>query len=256
MVERKRFYTSAQINDDKVLIKVFARIIFLARTETIKKVVFVGLNFNNTAMIEDLFKDDAVVKKMNKGGFAVPSTKINMQYTSKDKYHPIEGEIIAPIGLRSDEILELEDYNPCLAVIAIPYIENEIEKWCRISQAQEITTNVTLPLYNDIECILKQALSGIHGINRSSSNLSSGDKDRVATYFKELLENKISLDNEDEIEAYLLNSLKWLKQNVKTVFAVMQKLKSGGRVQFERLNKPGTFYMEWRKTCDNIAAKE
>jgi hypothetical protein len=249
MIPRQRFYTPSQFTEDRVLVKLLRQVILINSAAPISKIVFVGFSLGQTGLIEQLFNDDSVVKKMNKGGYQVPPLTINMEYTSKEKYRPSKGDVMVPIGLRSDEILKLEDYNECLAIIAIPYAEKEIEKWCKITQATEVETGNTQPPYSDIDCITKKAFGYMDSINMNSGTLEVGDQDRVVTYFKELLENGVSLSNDEEIENYLMNSLDWTKQNIETIFPIMQRLRDGGRVQYDRLGKPGDFFSKWEAAC-------
>lgn len=247
MKVRHRYYTQPLVNKDANL-EGMARVINIVRVNpSIKRVAMITKRINDSQFLETFFNSREAPKLITKGQTKFPETAINIIHSSMDKHSSIEDEIVVALGLKSDELFYFEDKANSKFIVAVPWLDPEIEKWCRITNALESLTLAPSPHYAEPVCIVMRALIDMSSINKTSIPFHESDQNRVKTYFKALHDNKMELE-ESVIESYLYKTLNWTKRSIDEAFIILSAIKEGRHIKGQVGDTRG-FFTKWQQAC-------
>ena len=248
MHERERFYINAHGPDDAAVTTIIAKAIELSNTiPNTKRIVFLTNGLNNTQWLEKQYGHDNV--KRLKEGVRMQGTNAMGKFESLKTYDANDGDIVITFCLRSDDILLTDDEFGINAVLVIPWINEDIEKWTRITNAVHVQTNNPAQSYNQPPCEVRQALQDLsESINMTTGLSHSADDDLAKTYLRALAHYNYELDPL-QIESYLIKDLNWFKEHADELLAIVNKINAGK--SFQGGDKTGHKYHRdrWREAC-------
>lgn len=249
MHNRERYFIQTQGPNDAAFAALIQRAIEIEnRLGGIERIVFVAHGLNNSGWLERQYGRDGVTKL--KKGAQLPGSNITARFESLKNYDTVENEILITMGLRSDEILLLDDNPGIAAILALPWAPDDVDKWSRICEAINIETGAIADPYNDPDCIVKRALIDLtESINMATGLHHSSDDDLAKTYLRTLLKYEYPLPELD-IEACLINDLDWRKEYADQLLAIINKINNGR--SFQGGDKTNLKYHidRWRKECE------
>jgi hypothetical protein len=226
MQVRLRFYTGAHgVNDDAVSRIITKAISLESVIENVSRIVFISHGLGNDGWLERQYGDDGV-KKLRKGA-KLPGSRVNARFDSLKTYAPVNNEILITLGLGSDEILTLDDNYDTSAIISLPWMEDDVVKWSKITNAVNIDDNTNAISYDLPSCIVRKALEDLtDSINMTTGLSHSSDDNKAKTYLRALNHYDYTLD-ELQIEAYLINQLNWKKRHTDKLLEIVARLNTG-----------------------------
>lgn len=248
MRTRERYYIDAYGADDPAMTALVQKAIEIEhRLGNITRIVFVADGLQNTGWMERQYGHDGV--KQLKKGARLPGSNITAKFESVNNYDPIDGEIVITLGLRSKDILKLDDNFNIAAVLALPWAHDDVEEWARLTGAINIQSGVPAAAFEPLPCVVTKALDDLSfSINMSTGILHSSDNDLAKTYLRALSKYGYEL-NALSIEAYLINQKAWSKSHADDFIVIVNKINTGK--SFHGGDKTYLKYHidRWKKDC-------
>jgi len=228
MHERHRFYTPAYGRNDAAVAAIIRKATELeSQLGNVSRITFIAIGLNNDGWLERQYGIEGV-KKLKRGTM-LPNSKVISKFESVRTYNSEENEILITLGLESDEILNLDDNFGIKAIFSLPWIENSIEKWSKITNAINIDDNIPANSYPDPQYEVIKAFEELsQRINMSTGLSHPSDEQLAKTYLRTLVKYNVPL-NELEIESYLIKQLNWFKRHSNDLLDIIQKINSGRR---------------------------
>jgi len=249
MHNRERYFIQTQGPNDAAFTLLIQKAIEIEnRVGTIERIVFVAHGLNNSGWLERQYGRDGVTKL--KKGSQLPGSNVTAKFESLKNYDTVENEILITMGLRSDEILLLDDNLGIAAILALPWASDDVDKWSRICEATNVEVNVVAEPYDDPDCVITRALIDLtESINMTTGLSHSSDDNLAKTYLRALIKHNYTLP-EPEIEAYLINNLDWMKENASQLLSIINRINNGR--SFQGGDKTNLKYHidRWRKECE------
>ncbi len=248
MHKRERFYIPAHGPDENAVSSIFIKAVQLSRIlPAAKRIVFLSNGLNNTQWLEKLFNYDAIRKL--KIGVKIHDTTVTGVFDSIKSYRPASGDIVIAFPLNSEELLKLEDEHDIIALLAIPWTNDRIEKWTRITNSINILDNIPAVSYDEPPCVVIKALLDLTtSINMSTGLGHPSDEEEAKTYIR-ALHGRYKLDAL-EIESYLIKNMNWPKEFADELLEIINKINSGKA--FHGGSKTGHKYHidRWKNDCE------
>jgi len=248
MQERQRFYTNAHGVDDNAVARIIQKAIDLEnQLGNVSRIVFVAHGLQNDGWLERQYGRDGA-KKLRTGA-RLPNSNVPAKFESLKTYRTTDNEILITLGLESDDILLLDDNYDINAIISLPWIQNSVDKWARITNATNIDDNVPATSFPDPPCVVIKALEDLtQSINMSTGLSHSSDDILAKTYLRTFVKYGVPLQ-EIEIESYLIKKLNWTKEHTNELLEIINKINSGR--SFQGGDKTGLKYHidRWREEC-------
>jgi len=248
MQNRQRFYTSAHGVDDNAVARIIQKAIDLEnQLDNVSRIVFVAHGLQNSGWLERQYGTDGA-KKLRKGA-RLPDSSVPAKFESVKTYRAVDNEILITLGLESDDILLLDDNFNIITIIALPWLQNSVDKWVRITNATNIDNNVQAVSFPNPPCVVIKALEDLtESINMSTGLLHSSDDQLAKTYLRTFNKYGIPLQ-EIEIESYLIKQLNWTKEHSNDLLDIINKINNGR--SFQGGDKTGLHYhiKRWKKEC-------
>jgi len=248
MQQRERYYIPAHGPDKAAVTATIKKAIERSNAlPDVGRIVFLTYDLKNTQWLEEQFGHDAA-KKLKEGG-TFKSTAAIGKFDSVKTYKSKGNDIVIAFCLRSDNLLLVDDSYDISAMFVIPWINEDIEKWKRITNAINITDNVTSASYDQPPCEVRQALQNLtKTINTSTGITNPSDSDLAKTYLRALNKAGFAL-NALNIESYLIKDLNWSKVHSDELLEIINKINAGK--SFQGGDKTGHKYHidRWKKAC-------
>lgn len=250
-MSKQRFFIATQGNDDEAYREAMYFACQLANEDPeIKRVILLTYTKQNTGWLDRLF-DEATVKKLFSGmkfKDCIPTFKIETLRTYNKGYSP--EEVVITLGLDSEEVLKIDGYHSIKAIIAVPWLEDGLQKWVQTWNPKELRGNQqAVASYPAPSCIVKKALESLTGaINRSTGINHPMDEARAKTYIKALHKNEPVL-NADIVGSYLVSKLGWETRHAKDVEKLINTLNTGKYFQGGEKTGLQLHYKRWKEEC-------
>lgn len=246
MKERSRYINPqlSNVNTNIDAVKFVQKIVIA--TPELTRVSIITKRLNQTQFLEGLFS--TLLKQDNiRSGTRFPGTDLNWIHSSIDRHTSIQNELVIVMGIDSDELLSFEDKLESKVLYAIPWLDNELLKWSKITNAIHTSTLVEVVGFGAPPCVAQKALNSLNSINRSFIPLHNSDQARVKSILVGLLNGGVSLD-EQEIEAYLYVNNGWDKRAIDILVNMLKDLRAGKRVS-GKVTPYGDLIKTWEKAC-------
>lgn len=248
MKDRNRFYISAHGVDDNALTRIIQKAIDLEnQLNNVSRIVFVANGLQNDGWLERQFGSEGV-KQLRKGA-RLPGSNVTAKFESLKTYSTVDNEILITMGLESEEILLLDDNYDINAMIALPWLQNSVDKWAKIVNAINIDNNVPADSFANPHCVVIKALEDLtESINMSTGLLHPSDDRLAKTYLRTFDKYGIPLQ-ETEIESYLIKQLNWTKEHTNDLLEIINKINN--RRGFQGGDKTGLQHLirRWKEEC-------
>lgn len=241
-------YTDSKGPDPTAEAKVLNQIMELAATiPGTSRIVFVSHTKGNTGWLTRWFGMGSEKKFLT--GITMPGTSVPAKFESLNTYRSEKNEILVVLGLKSDDVLKLEDNCEAAAILGLPWVPGDLEKWARITSAQELLSGNFAASYSTPNCLVCQALTELsESINMSTGIHHPSDEEQCKTYLRALHGDGIVLD-EAQIEAYLFKDLDWRKENLNDVIEIIHKINTGKTFHGGAKTGHQRDLDRWRKSC-------
>jgi hypothetical protein len=229
MQERLRFYTSGHGTDDRAMKRIIDAALEIEKDTGLSRIVFIANGLTNTGWLERQYGREGVKKLI--AGAKLPNSNLTAKFESLKTYRSKENELVITLGLRSDDLLLIEDNYNITAIIGFPWLPNDIEKWTKITNAICIENHSAATPYPKPDCIVRVALEHLsQTINMSTGITHPMDNNLAKTYLRSLAKFGYDL-NAINIEAYLFNELGWEKENLDEFIDIINKINDGKSFQ-------------------------
>lgn len=248
MQNRYRFYIDSHGPDDDAAKQIIRKAIELEmQLGNVSRIVFVAHGLQHDGWLERLYGSNAA-KKLRTGA-QLPQSAILAKFESLKTYQPRDFEIIITLGLDSDEILLLDDNYDINAILALPWVENGVNKWANITNAINIDDNIAANSFANPPCIVIKALEALtRSINMSTGLLNSSDDNMAKTYLRALVKYSIPLQ-QVEIESYLIKHLNWTKEHADHLLKIIEKINEGRSFQGGEKTGLQHHFNRWKEAC-------
>lgn len=248
-MEKQRFYIDTEGNDDNAYREAIRKSLELAVDLEIKKIIFLIPTKRNVGLLERILGVERI-KELFKGVNYKDSSilmKIETMALYLDNY--TESEIVIACSLSLKDVLKIDDFSSVKAIIAIPWVKNELEKWIQTWSPTELRNGQQIVKHSEPSCIVKKAMEHLTGsINMSTGISNSSDEKQAKTFILALHKYEAELDP-DVIGGYLVRELNWRRehaQDIEHLIDILNKgryFQGGERVGLQKL------YKQWKKEC-------
>ena len=248
---KQRFYINTKGNDDNAYLEAIKKARELANSDIeIKKVILLIPNKRCTGWFERLF-GQGVVKKLfigHKFNNCNALFKFETVKTYQDNY--TLSEIVIICGLNLKDILKIDDFYSVKSIIAIPWLENELEKWVKTWNPINLRSGLkATENYLEPSCIVKKAMENLtYSINMSTGISHPLDEERAKTFILALHKYEPSL-NPNVIGAYLVRELSWSNRHAQDIEKLINTLNSGKYFKGGQRTGLKNYYKQWKKEC-------
>ncbi|UZJ64360.1 hypothetical protein OKW96_18585 [Sphingobacterium sp. KU25419] len=203
---------------------------------------------SNTDWFARLF-DDNSVKQLFKGmqfQGCRPIFKLETLKTFKSS-GSTPSEIVIACGLCSEDILEIEDFHSVKAIIAIPWLADELDKWLKTWNPTELRGNKQIVIvYPDPSDVVKKAMIDLSAsINMSTGISHHSDNERAKTYILALYKYEPSLEV-GIVGAYLRKELNWSNSDAKDIEQLINTLNVGKHFKGGVRTGLQNYYKKWK----------
>jgi hypothetical protein len=248
---KQRFYIDTKGNDDEAYREAMKFACKHADTDTeIKKVILLASSKKNTGWLDRLY-GDKVVKQMFSGTTfknCTPVFKIETTQTYNDSYTP--SEIVITLGLDADDLFKIDDYNSVKAIIAIPWVKQQTEKWVQTWNPKELRGNQSaVKGFPNPSCIVIKAMEELtESINMSTGITHPSDEGHAKTTILALHKYEPEL-NADIVASYLVRELGWDSEYANEMKELINTLNAGRF--FKGGDRTGLqhSYKRWKEEC-------
>lgn len=249
MQERKRFYIDTHGIDNNAFARIIQKAIELEnQLKNVSRIVFITHRLHNDGWLKRQFGNN--ITKSLIEGTQLPNSNVIAKHESLNSYYKSDNEILITLGLKSDDILLLDDHYNINAVIALPSTKKSINKWTQITNATNIDTNMIATSFPNPPCVVIKALEELtKEINMSTGLSNSSDNKLAKTYLRTLVKYEIPLF-EDIIESYLIKELNWTKRHSNELLEIINKINNDR--SFHGGEKTGlkSNINRWKKECE------
>lgn len=247
----KRYYIKTMGNDDDAYKEAISFACdYVSEQSEPFEIILYALSKSNVGWLTRIY-DDATVKLMFKGHrFSNCEAKIKIETPKTiNKYHSTPKWIAITMGMKSDKVLELENIRGIDAIVAIPWLEDDLDKWTKHLGAIDLRGNSETIEVEEPNCIVKEALAELTDrINMSTGITHPNDERFAKTIVRTFKKYNIEV-NSGQIEGYLINSLHWRASRSKKFADLIRKIETGKR--FQGGDKTGLQYhlKRWKSNC-------
>lgn len=247
----ERFYIATQGNDDAAYREAMQFACGLANKDPeIKKVILLAVTQRTTGWLDRIF-GDKIVKQLFTGRTfenCKPVFKIETIKTYKDCSTP--SEIVITLGLDEEHLFKVDDYYSVKAIIAIPWLMENIQKWVQTWNPKELRGKKDdIKPFPNPTCIVIKALEELtETINLSSGFSHPSDENRVKTTILTLHKYEAEL-NSDIVASYLIRELGWESDLANKIMQLINTLNTGK--SFRGGDRKGLQhnYKRWKEQC-------
>lgn len=220
-------------NNNNQILKAFQLATDICRNDaSIKSLIIYVPTQNNVDHIQAVFGEQ-VLKDILKGkGVTLyqdgPGLKILTDKTIQNC--AMTTTVIVATYLRYETLIKADELDNCKAIIALPWLKDELNSWVNtwnpdvIDQQGNLISQNSIPLTIS-STIVKKAIDEFFFSNISHPS----DRETFVTIFKILKNNNITFST-DEILAYLVREKQWTTEDAKEVKEIGDKINSGQRV--------------------------
>lgn len=231
--------------------KAFLYAINLAKTDKeVRRIIFYSIGMNNFMQVDTYFRN-MMGQCLPPNGCKISGmdvlVKCETKMTYKKQYSNDKTDVVIACHMSSKDIYALDDDAKTKYVVAIPWMEHDVDEWVKRWNAIEISgENKEKPAEEVIEPLLPIALYEMDVSmfeTKSFSHLS--DEETCKTYIRAIHKYLPNISPED-IENHLVRKLSWTAENAHKVGELLGRLK-GGRT-FKGGAKTGLqdYYKRWK----------
>lgn len=247
---KERFYIDTTGNDDEAY-KEAMRFAgeYANKNKHIDRVILLALTKKNVGWLERIFKE-ATVRKMFNGikikGYR-PLFKIETLRTYSE--YSSQNDFVIAMAIRNDKLFKIDDYYNVSAILAIPWLKEDIEKWSKTWQPLEIRQNSKASSYPEPSCIVKLALEDLTlQVNLTTGITHPMDESLAKTYIRTLYKYEPKI-NGDIISSYLVSKLGWESDGAKDVKKLVDTLNEGRYFRGGNTKGLQNYYKIWKNKC-------
>lgn len=254
MGNTNKYFIDAEVNDDEAYREAIAFANDLTKkNQKLKKVLLIGHTKANTGWLERLYGEKKV-KELHKGMSLneVANIKIESYTALKRKFSNKECVLIM-MGLDDKEVFELDDNSYDCAIIAIPYLKENLKGWLTANNPIDLRSgNKYLKQDLELHCVISTALERLTGCINMGTGLSHpSDEELAKTYVRTLHRFHRPLEC-DKILSYLTGKLDWRFEVAQELVGYIEKLQTGktfrgGKADEKTLTH---YYSMWKEHCE------
>ncbi|HKR04801.1 MAG TPA: hypothetical protein VJY62_09200 [Bacteroidia bacterium] len=250
-MEKKRFYIDTSGNDDQAYREAMQFACHLAEENPeIKTVILLALSKKNVGWLDRLY-GSKIVKNLFEGDTfknCIPVFKIETINTYKDTYDT--SEIVISLGLPDEWLFKIDDFYSVRAIIAIPWLKEDTQKWVQTWEPDELRGNQTVVEgFPEPSCIVIKAMIELTGSINMSTGITHPSDERLAkTIILSLHKYEPEL-NGDVVASYLVRKLGWESEYANEMKGLIDTLNAGK--YFKGGDRTGLqhYYKQWKKQC-------
>ncbi len=227
-MEKKRFYIKTYGNDDEAYREAVKFACQLAEDDSdISRVVFLANTKSNTGWLERLYGQKTVNKLFSGMEFkdCKPTFIIKTRKTYSDPHS--SKDIVITMGLDSEDVMKVDDFYGVKAIIAIPWLLEQLEDWVQTWAPTDIRTQKQPENYPLPDPIVQEAMKEL----TSSVNMTTGihhhsDEHQAKTFIRALHKYMDGL-NGDIVAAYMVRELGWKADHARDIKKLIDTLNNG-----------------------------
>lgn len=175
------------------------------------------------------------------GGIAIKGyTKLTFDDFGPDR-------VLVAMGLRSAELFEYDTFRTIKAIVAHPFVEDDVTDWAKTWGAINTKTDkpsAIFPLPNPI--VIKALDSLTRRANLGNGFVHPIDETDAKTYVSALIEYNLTLD-ENEITAYLVREKNWDFRALEKFLTWVRAVNSGSKLKGVDKSKFRDYIEHWKK---------
>lgn len=247
----KRYYIDTEGNDDSAYKEAIEFACKYSKENNCEfDVILYALQSANIGWLERIYNRD-IVKSFRNGHKLIgcnASIKIETKRTLKRRVGNSSLIVIA-MGMKADDVFEIEDIDNVEVIIAIPWIRESLDKWVKSMNPIEMRGGET-EIFEEIDCLIMKALEELtNEINLSTGISHLGDADLAKTMIRTFFKYEMC-PNADQIEGYLVSQLSWNAKGAKEFTDLIRKMNEGK--YFKGGSKTGlqNYYKSWKEQCE------
>jgi hypothetical protein len=253
-MSKLRFYIDTEGNDEEAYKEAIKYACQLSKDNNeIKRIIFYTHTKQTTGWFDRIFGRENVKKLFN--GVQIENCKPPLKIETKIQYkdYAFSSDIVIVCAMKNEDLFRIDDYNSVKAIIAIPWLGQEIEKWLLKWRPIELKTNKQFTSRENemnLPCIIRQAMTELSSILSFTNDISHKlDIEKVVIYIQTLHRNGEILDA-DMIENYLISELKVNFGKSKYIKDVIVKVNNGK--SFRNISFLGyeNLYERWKNNCE------
>jgi len=189
-------------------------IILLARTK------------RNIGWLERIFDTQTVKQLFNGMKFKNCDAKFLIQTAKTYTRYSANKDIVISMALGYDELMKIDDYNGIKAIVSIPWLKDDIERWIKTWKSKEIRTNEYSEIYELPEPIVQTAMKELTSVINTSTGITHpSDNNRAKTFVRALY--KYSTIEGNKTMAYLIRELDWKSDDASDMKKLIDTLNNG-----------------------------
>jgi len=247
----ERYYINTMGNDDDAYREAMQFACELVNNGMeVGTVILLARTKRTVGWLKRLYGDD-VVKKLFTGvkfenclpTFLIQTVRSYTNFTATS-------DIVIAMGLDDGDLMKLDDYDEVKAIISIPWLRENVQRWVSTWSPTEIRTNQQAERFPSPEPVVQIALREL----TSNINLSTGihhghDNDRAKMYIRAL--NKYSTLDGNTVMAFLVRELGWDSDHANDVKKLIDTLNAGKYFQGGQRTGLKNYYKRWQKKVGN-----
>ena len=250
-MDKQRFFIPANGKDDNAYRDAIEYASKLAKEiPGVKKVVLLIYTKTQISLFDGIFGRETIMqllkgKNLNGDNLIF---KIETVMTYRESYN--KSDIVITFTLDSEKLFLIDDYYSVQAIIAIPWLINDLDKWLKVWGPINIRNgNHYTVTYPEPTCIVKKAMQALtQSINMSTGITHPSDANLAKTYILALHKFEDQLDAEI-VGAYLVRVLNWRTDNAQEIEKLIATLNNGS--YFKGGTRVGlkAYYSRWKEAC-------
>ena len=206
-MDKTRYYINTYGKDDQAYQEAIQFACRLAKNDrSIKRVVLLAHSKNNVDWLNRLYGRETVAKLFKGMKFedCSPTFVIKTQ-KAYSKYEHAEDIVITMVSVEG--VMEIDDFERVKVIIAIPWVEGELDSWVKTWGPTDIRTNEQAAIYPLPENRVQVAMEELtENINIVTAFNHPSDEQQAKTYIRALHKYTDTL-NSDIVFAYLVREL-------------------------------------------------
>ena len=248
METRQRYTTILHGVNDAGVKNIIKKALELANEfENVSRIVLVSYTLTNAEWIERIYGKGSLKNFIK--GVKFQGCKVPVKYESLNTYRHLPNEIIITLGLRSDDILKLDNNNKINSILSFPWILSELEKWSKITESVCIDNNLPTASYPNPDCIVRSALATLNEGILVTGLSHASDKECAQKHLEALKSENFNLD-ELEIESFLFKELNWKKEFIDEFIELVKRLNNGRILKKFAEDDLKALLDRWKNICD------
>jgi hypothetical protein len=251
-----KFYIETSGGHVEEIEKAFLYAVNLAKADKeVRRIIFYSFTKSNFMQVNMYFKN-LIGRCLTADGFKISGmdvlVKCETRITYNKQYSNDKTDVVIACHMSSKDIYALDDDAKTKYIVAIPWMEHDVDEWVRRWNAIEISgENKEKPVEKVINPLLPVALYEMDVNMFETKSLShQSDEETCKTYIRVIHKHLPDISPED-IENYLVRELSWTAENAHKVGELLGRLKAQRTFQGGAKTGLQDYYKRWKNKLND-----